>query len=358
MRSAEPVVVTVAATVAEVVAVIDRGELGLALVCDDGGRLVGLVTDVDIRKGLLRGMKLDDPVDTIMNRTPSVADAGATREELIAFLHRTGVRQVPVVDASRRVVGVEILKDLSAARARATEVVIMAGGRGQRLRPLTDDVPKPMLPIGGRPLLERLIERLREQGFAQITLAVHYKGELIERYFGNGDKHGVRIRYVREPEQRGTAGSLFLLEPRPTTPFITINGDLLTDLNFESLISYHEAHQADLTMCVTEYRVEVPFGVIELDGERVIDVREKPGASFPVNAGIYVVAPALLERVGPRAHLDMTELARLALDLGARVTCFPMRERWVDIGTQSDYRRAAAEFDRGRTEEGEDAPDA
>jgi dTDP-glucose pyrophosphorylase len=342
------VIVRPDATVAEALAVLDAGALGLALVCDGDGRLRGIVTDVDVRKGLLRGMRLEDRAETIMCREPSVvARPSATREDVIALMHRTGIRQVPIVDDDGRVLGVEILKDLTAARARETEVVVMAGGRGDRLRPLTDDLPKPMLPLGGRPVLEHLVERLREQGFVNLTFAIHYKGDVIERYFGSGDKHGVRIRYVREPEQRGTAGALSLLVPRPSAPFVVLNGDLVTDVNFESLVHYHETHEADLTMCVTEYRVELPFGVIDLDGERVVDVREKPGAAYTVNAGIYVLSPGVLDRVEVSGRLDMTDVVRRALAAGARVTCFPLRERWVDIGTQADYRRVADEFERG-----------
>jgi dTDP-glucose pyrophosphorylase len=342
------VVVAPGTRVGEAIAVIDAGQLGLALVCDGAGRLLGIVTDVDIRKGLLRGMRLEDAVETIMCEHPSVAEPATARAELLALMHRTGIRQVPIVDLDGRVLGVEILKDLTAAPLRDTEVVIMAGGRGRRLRPLTDTLPKPMLPIGGRPLLEILVERLREQGFTRLTIAVHYKGDVIEEHFGGGERWGVRIRYVREAEERGTAGGLFLLDPRPERPFIVINGDLLTELNFERLADYHAAHGGDLTVCVKEYRIEVPFGVVDLAGEQIVDIREKPGALFHVNAGIYVLEPHVLDRVDAGGPLDMPDLVRALLGAGARVGCFPLREKWFDIGTQADYRRAAEAFEGAR----------
>ena len=345
MRSAEPVRVSSSTPVAQAIAVIDAGQLGLALVCDGGGRLLGIVTDVDVRKGLLRDMKLDDPVATIMCREPSVATPATSRDELLELMHRTGVRQIPVVDFAGRVMGVEILKDLTTVAAeRDTEIVIMAGGRGRRLRPLTDDVPKPMLPLGGRPLLEILVERLRRQGFTRLTFALHYKGDVIEEHFGTGERWGVSIRYVREAEQRGTAGALFLLSPRPAGPFVTINGDLLTELSFERLVDFHAAHKGDLTVCVKEYAMEVPFGVVALRDGEVTGIREKPSTSYHVNAGIYVLEPGALDRVDPGTALDMPDLVNRLIAAGGKVACFPLREKWVDIGTQADYSRAEADF--------------
>src|SRR3990170_1992643 len=305
MRSAERVLIASGTRVADAIAVIDAGQLGLAIVCDGAGRLAGIVTDVDLRKGLLKGMRLDDPVETIMCGQPSVATPETTRD---------------------------------------TEVVVMAGGRGHRLRPLTDAIPKPMLPIGGRPLLEILIERLRREGFARLTIAIRYKGDVIEEYFGTGERWGVSIRYVREAEERGTAGALSLLSPRPTRPFIMINGDLLTELSFERLVDYHEAHCGDLTVCVKEHQVEVPFGVVDLEGERILDIREKPSKAFHVNAGIYVLDPRVLDLVDAGGYLDMPDLVKRLLATDARVACFPVRERWLDIGTQADYRRAMRDF--------------
>jgi len=202
-----------------------------------------------------------------------------------------------------------------------------------------------MLPIGGRPLLEHLVERLRSQGFTRLTLAVSYKRDVIEQHFGDGAKWGVTIRYVREAEARGTAGALFLLDPRPARPFIVINGDLLTELNFERLMDYHASHRADLTVCAKAYRIEIPFGVLDLSGDEVADIREKPGTELSVNAGIYVVSPRLLDRVRPDGPLDMPDLVRRLLAAGVRVSCFPLREKWFDIGTADDYQRAAAAFE-------------
>src|SRR5688572_14977861 len=212
MRAPDAVVITSSTSIEQAIRLLDEGQLGVALVCDERRRLLGIVTDVDVRKGLLRSMRLDGAVVEIMNPVPLVATPDLSRDDLVAMMHRTGLRQVPIVDRERRVIGVEILKDLVVdAAVRPTEVIVMAGGRGRRMGELTDTVPKPMLPVGGRPLLEILVERLRRQGFVNVTLAIRYLADVIEAHFGDGRRWGVRIRYVRESGELGTAGALYLM---------------------------------------------------------------------------------------------------------------------------------------------------
>jgi dTDP-glucose pyrophosphorylase len=342
VRTPDGVIIEPKTSIEQAVRVIDQGRLGVAIVCDQKRRLVGIVTDVDVRKGILRGVDLKDPVETIMCVTPIFARAGAGRDELRGLMHRSGLRQIPVVNSEGRVVGVEILKDLG--QARDTEVVIMAGGRGHRMRPRTDTVPKPMLPLSGRPLLEILIERLRQVDLVCLRIALHYKGEMIRKYFGNGDRWGVRIEYIQEAEQLGTAGALGLLRPPPEAAFLVINADLLTNLNFEHLLDYHASHGYPVTMCVKEVQFQVPFGVVELDGELAMGIEEKPRTSFHVNAGIYVLNPSVLDLIKPGAFLDMPDLIKRVVSTGQHVGCFPVREMWMDIGREEDYWKALGEL--------------
>lgn len=342
MRPAEGVVIEPGTSVEQAIRVIDRGGLGVAIVCDRDRRIVGIVTDVDVRKGLLRGVELKDSVGAIMCVNPTLARAGTSHDEIVALMHRSGVRQIPVVDLENRVLGVEILKDLG--QVRGTEVVIMAGGRGHRMRPRTDTVPKPMLPLGGRPLLEILIERLRQAGLVRLRIAVNYKADVIREYFGSGERWGVTIDYIQEGEQLGTAGALGLLRPAPERAFLVINADLLTSLNFDQLLDYHGSHAYWVTMCVKEFQLQVPFGVVKLDGELAVEIEEKPQATFHINAGIYVLNPGVLDVMERGAFLDMPDLIRRVMSAGKRVGCFPVREMWMDIGREEDYWRATGEF--------------
>jgi dTDP-glucose pyrophosphorylase len=345
MRAPDAIMITSSTPIEQAIRLLDEGQLGLALVCDERRRLLGIVTDVDVRKGLLRSMRLDGGAIQIMNPTPLVATPDVSRDDLVAMMHRTGLRQIPIVDHESRIVGVEILKDLVVdAAERPTEVIVMAGGRGRRMGGLTDTVPKPMLPVGGRPLLEILVERLRRQGFVNVTLAIRYLADVIEEHFGDGTRWGVRIRYVREADELGTAGALYLINPPPRAPFVVINGDLVTELNFQRLVDYHEAQGNDVTVCAKHYQIDIAFGVLDLVGQQVSDIREKPSTTCHVNAGIYTLDPSVLGRVEGGDRLDMTDLIRRLLAAGGKVGCFPLRERWLDIGTPTDYRRAETEF--------------
>lgn len=344
MRPASRVLVGRDTPIEQAVRVIDDGELGLAVVCDAERRLIGIVTDVDVRRGILRGVALKGPVEAIMCVRPTLGSPETSREELLALMHRSGLRQIPIVDFDGRVLGIEILKDLVSGQARDTEVVIMAGGRGRRMRPRTDAIPKPMLPLGGRPLLEILVGRLRQAGLVRLWIALNYRGEVIREHFGGGERWGVNIRYLYEGERRGTAGALGLLDPVPTQPFLVINGDLLTNLNFEHLLDYHASHAYAVTMCVKEYEIQVPFGVVDREGEYVTRIQEKPQASFHVNAGIYVLDPRVLGLIEGESFVDMPDLVERVISTGHHVGCFPIREMWMDIGSEEDYRRATGEF--------------
>jgi dTDP-glucose pyrophosphorylase len=330
---------------------INRGVCGIILVVDDAGRLEATVTDGDIRRGLLAGLGLDSPLSAVSAskadryRTPISAPAGTDSEDQIRIMRRAGVRHLPLLDEGGRVVELGVLDDLVAAEDRrpapelAVQAVIMAGGFGARLRPLTDNTPKPMLPVGGRPLMQRTIERLQQAGVSRIHITTHYQPETIRRYFKNGADFGVELEYLAEDEPLGTAGALSLVED-DGRPLLVINGDILTQVDFRQLVAFHVEQRAALTVGVRQYDLQVPYGVIEACKGRVSALREKPRLDFLVNAGIYVVEPAIKRLVPAGERCDMTELIGRLLDLGKPVASFPIVEYWLDIGRHEDFERA------------------
>jgi choline kinase/predicted transcriptional regulator len=276
------------------VEVIDAAGLQIALIIDDNGRLLGTVTDGDIRRGILRGVSLDDPVARVMNESPTTAREQDDRDMLFSLMRERGLHQIPVLDSQWRVVGLQILDALITPELRHNPVVLMAGGLGSRLRPLTDDCPKPLLHVGSKPILETIIEAFIQQGFRRFYISVNYMSEMIEKYFGDGSRWGGEIGYIRENERRGTAGALALLPQTPELPIFVMNGDLLTRLNFASLLDFHGQHEAAATMCVREYEMQVPYGVIRPQSHRIVDIHEKPTERYFVNAGVYVLSPEAL----------------------------------------------------------------
>ena len=330
----------------DAIARLDAVALQILLVTDDDGRLVGTLTDGDVRRAILRQMPLDSGVADAMYRSPTTISLGTSRDEAMRRMRERHLRHIPILDATGRPVGLELLDEVAAQPTRQNAVVLMAGGLGTRLRPLTEKTPKPLLRVGGRPLLETIIESFAEHGFTRFFLSINYRADQVEAYFGDGSRFGVRIEYLREDEALGTAGALSLLPLTPTEPIVVMNGDILTRLDFGQLIDFHTRTNAELTMCVREYEVEVPYGVVEVEGEQVTSLVEKPTARHFVNAGIYVLAPSLIAIIGDGERLDMTDLAHRVMAGEGRLSAFPIREYWLDIGRLKDYERAQADFAR------------
>jgi dTDP-glucose pyrophosphorylase len=329
------------ATLRETIAHIDAGRAQLALVVDADRRLIGTVTDGDVRRALLHGVELDHAVEGIVRRDPICVPAGTGDDELLELMTDHRIEQVPILDDGR-VLDVVLLRDL--VQPHDHPVVIVAGGEGKRLRPLTDDVPKPMLHVGGKPLLETTIEQVRDAGFSKVFLSVNYRAEAIEEHFGTGKEFGVEIEYVREDVPLGSAGSLQLMRERLQQPFVVMNGDVLTNVDFDALMRSHRGEGNAVTICVKQYVLQVPYGVIDLDGTEVVGLREKPELKFLVNAGIYALSPEAVDLVPnePR-EFHMTELIDAALASNARVGSFAVREYWLDVGQFADYERANEE---------------
>jgi dTDP-glucose pyrophosphorylase len=335
-----------AAPLAEAIRIIDASSKQICLVVDDEDRLLGTVTDGDVRRAILKAVPLDAPIERVMNPAPTTLAPEYVREDAVQLMRSKQLHQLPVVDIGGRVVGLVLIDDLMEEGRRADNwVVLMAGGLGARLRPLTETVPKPMLKVGVKPLLETTLEGFVQQGFRRFYFSVNYLADKVKEYFGDGARWGCEIRYLEEKEQLGTAGALGLLPERPEKPLIVMNGDVLTKVNFGHLLDFHREHKAAATMCVREYDFRVPYGVVQLEGVRINGLVEKPVHSFFVNAGIYVIEPELLDSV-PRdgRQFHMTHLFEKAFVAGRETAAFPIREYWIDIGQIDDLARANGDF--------------
>jgi dTDP-glucose pyrophosphorylase len=323
---------------------IDSGGRQIALIVDSEGRLLGTVTDGDIRRAILRGVGLDKAASNIMNTRPLTATPEQSIKSILRMMRAREIHQIPIVDANGILVRVETLDELMHHQTPDVWVVLMAGGLGARLRPITDRIPKPLLPVGGRPLLETIIENFASQGFTRVFISVNYKAEMLEQHFGDGSSMGVQIEYIREEEKMGTAGALSLLPEKPKNPIIVMNGDLLTTLNFRQFLDYHQENGATATMAVREYSFQVPYGVVGIENQRLISISEKPSYNFFVNAGMYVLEPSVLDLLPEKASFDMPKLFEVILHKGQSAAVFPIREYWMDIGRVDDLERAQSEF--------------
>jgi dTDP-glucose pyrophosphorylase len=329
----------------EALAAIDEGGVQIALVVDAQETLLGVVTDGDIRRGILDGIDLDASVQTVMNEDPVTASPQEDRQSLIDRMQARRIHQIPLIDDSGQIVGVEVLDDLLKPEARPNPVVLMAGGLGTRLRPLTDDCPKPLLEVGEQPILETILEGFISHGFHRFYLSVNYKAGMIENYFGDGSDWGVDISYVHEEQRLGTAGPLSLLPDRPDETMIVMNGDLLTKLNFAHLLDFHQGHESTATMCVREHETQVPYGVVETDDQYMTGLEEKPTERYFVNAGIYALEPETLDVIPENEFYDMTDLFEQLVERERDVTVFPVREYWQDVGQKDDFRRVNGEYE-------------
>lgn len=326
-------------SIADAIARLDRAGTGALALCAPGGKLVGLLTDGDIRRAILRGVSLETPSEGIANRDPITAQGSISGGDALNLMTQHDVNQLPVVDADGNLVEFLLRRDLIRETQPSLSAVIMAGGFGKRLLPLTERVPKPMLPVGDRPLLERSIEQLRRSGIRDVSLTTHYLPESIISHFGDGEAFGVRISYSNEDQPLGTAGGLKLVK-RPDGPFVVINGDILTGVSFEEMLRYHRTYGAEMTVGVRKHDVKVPFGVVECDDARITALREKPLLTLLINAGIYLLDPSAYDLIPEGEHFDMTDLIRKMLDEERMVVSFPIIEYWQDVGRPEDYQQA------------------
>jgi len=338
-------------SIRDVMVCIDRSGKGVALVVDGEQRLVDLITDGDLRRAILSGIDLGAGVEQVLAHKrlaaqqeqparpyPVTAGVGTSRDELLHLMQQYGLRHIPLLDDAGRPVEVVFLSDLAAPREGPTQAVVMAGGLGVRLRPLTDKLPKPMLQVSGQPLLERIIEQLRRAGIRRVSVATYYMKDLIAKHFGSGEDFGLSISYLEEDEPFGTAGALGLLAPWGE-PLLVINGDILTRLDFEAMLDFHREHDAVMTVGVRQYDLNVPYGVVETDENKVVRVVEKPQYRYFINAGIYLLSPEVRRHIPTGQRDEMPDLINRLVGEGLRVVSFPIFEYWLDIGRVEDYER-------------------
>ena len=324
--------------------IIDRRGGQIALVVDGGHKLLGTVTDGDVRRGILSGIDVQNPVSMIMNAEPVKAKPSDSRQFILSILRQNKLRHIPIVDDAGCLLGLETLDDLNPTY-RKNMVLLMAGGLGSRLKPLTNECPKPMLKIGGRPVLETIILNFIESGFKEFIISLNYKGDMIRGHFADGHDLGVSIQYIEEDERLGTAGSLRLLpEIQNSHPIIVMNGDVLTKVNLDHFLDFHAFNHSKATMGIREYNFQVPYGVLQLDHHRIVQIEEKPVHNFFVNAGVYVLDQDVLNCLPDERRFEMPGLFQQLMKAGHHTVAFPIREYWLDIGQPDNLKQAHGDF--------------
>jgi dTDP-glucose pyrophosphorylase len=330
-------------TIQQVIRNLDEVAIKIALVVNEKGELEGTISDGDIRRALLKGMDLNSPIASVIHRNSLVVPPEMTRDLVRQLMVANKIQQIPAVDEHRHVVGLHLWDEITSPPVRSNVMVIMAGGKGTRLRPHTENCPKPMLPIAGKPMLEHIIERAKEEGFGHFVLAVHYLGHMIEDYFGSGTNMGVRIDYLREHTPLGTAGALSLLNPIPEQAFVVTNGDVITDIQYGELLDFHLRHDAAATMAVRMHEWQHPFGVVHTQGIEIVGFEEKPIARSHINAGVYALNPNSLSVLSKDMLCDMPTLFERLQAQSRRTVAYPMHEPWLDVGRPDDLIRANSE---------------
>jgi dTDP-glucose pyrophosphorylase len=328
----------------DAIKIIDASGLKLGLVLDNLGHLKGIITDGDIRRAILKGLTLDVSVQEVMNVNFIFATTEDSHHDILAMMRAKIINHIPVLNSKGLLVDLLTLEEFNGYIEKENIVVLMAGGLGMRLRPLTNDCPKPMLKVGDKPILENILDCFIEQGFRKFYISVNYLSEHIEKYFGDGSKYNIEIDYIREEKQLGTAGALSLLPIVPRHPFIVMNGDLLTRVNFTNMLQFHLEHYALATMAAKEFEMQVPYGVVKLNGSFVQDIEEKPLKKYFVNGGIYTLSPEALEYIPENQYLDMPNLLKNLINNQEKVSAFPIREYWMDVGGIDELKKAQLEW--------------
>lgn len=333
-------VLPINATIREAVSVLNNIGLKIVLVLDSEEALLGTILDGDIRRGLLKGLELSSPIETIVHREALVVARTVSRSAVRKLMSDHKIQQIPITDEKGRVVGLHLWDEIGMPTVRPNIMVIMAGGKGTRLHPQTENCPKPLLPVAGKPILEHIIDRAKMEGFRHFILAIYYLGHMIEDYFQDGKRFGVTIEYLREELPLGTAGALSLLELRPDLPFVVTNGDVLTGIRYGEMLDFHLEQNAMATMAVRWHEWQNPFGVVETDGIDIVGYSEKPISRTHINAGVYVIEPSALDFLTKSTPYDMPSLFELIKKNSLRVVAYPIHEQWLDVGRPDDLREA------------------
>jgi len=344
MKNIEKIKLKPSSTIKEAMVAIDSGAMKIAVVVDDAMHLVGVLTDGDIRRGLLEGMDLNSSIELIMQINPMVCSVNDTKEDILSKTLGKKIYHLPILDKDKRVIGIEDIDSLLKVKERSNRVVLMVGGLGSRLRPLTNKIPKPMIKVGNRPILETIIKNFKRYGFVHIILSVNYKADIVKEYFGDGSAFGVHIEYIHESKRMGTAGALSLMKKKLHEPFFVMNGDLLTNVNFEHFLNFHLEQESIATMAVREYEYQIPFGVVNQENGEITSIVEKPKQYYYVNAGIYILHPDVLKLIPEEQFYDMPTLFADLLKMNRKPISFPVHEYWLDIGQVKQLEQARDEY--------------
>ena len=332
------------ASLIECLRIMDTAGTRIALAVDSEFRLIGTLSDGDIRRAFLKGSSLDSPVSPHINRHCFSVLPTVPRVEVLDVMQARRFEQMPIVDEQGKVIGLHLLHDLLGNISRPNWAVVMAGGKGMRLQPLTENIPKPMIKVAGRPILERIILHLVSYGIHRIFISVNHLAYLIEDYFGNGSRYGAGIEYLRESEPLGTGGAISLLPEIPPQALLVLNGDLIIDTNFPEMIGFHEQNDFYATMGVYSYFHTVPFGCVEIQDNRLTSLEEKPVLEKTVNAGIYVLSPRAVAAIPKNTCFPMTLLFEEALKKNLVCGTFPIEKEWMDIGSPRQLLQARGEL--------------
>ena len=346
MINIDKIKLTTTSTIKEALQIIDAGAVKFALVVKENNFLLGTITDGDIRRAILDGKGLEEPIEDVYFKSPTTVKSNSTKEEIINICTSKKIHQIPVLDEEGRVVEIKILDEILKPNKYKNRVVLIVGGLGTRLRPLTENTPKPMLPVGGKPILQTIVEKFASYGFVNIVMCIGYKSEIIQDFFRDGSQFGVKIEYILEEKRMGTAGALSLLSEnkKPKEPFFVMNGDLLTNVNFESMLEFHLQNRAKATMCVREYDFQVPYGVVNIEKGEIKSIIEKPLHKFFVSAGIYMLDSSCIDMIPYDEFYDMPTLFEEMIKQEEKTVSFPIREYWLDIGRMDEYDKANREY--------------
>ena len=338
-RSVSNIQIAIDQRIMDALRVIDSAGAGIAFAVDDKDRVVGTLTDGDIRRALLKGASLDSPIRPYINSRFASVKPTAGRAEVLDLMQALTLHQVPIVDEQGTLKGVHLLHEIIGATQRSNWAVIMAGGKGTRLRPYTESIPKPMLKVAGRPILERLILHLMSCGVSRVFISVNYLAHVIEDHFGDGERLGCRISYLHENDPLGTGGALSLLPEAPSLPVVVLNGDLVTQVNLEEMLRFHAENKFSATMGIRKYTHQVPFGCVETDRGQILQLEEKPLLEKQVNAGVYVISPEVLQRI-PKCFYPITDLFDECIQEGVPVGAYEIEEDWIDVGQHEQLKQA------------------
>ena len=328
------------ATIKDAINVLNVSELRIVLAVDENEKLLGTISDGDIRRGLLKGLQLENSLAAIWNHEAIVVPENMSTEMVKELMLVNKIQQIPIVDENQRLIGLHLWDEFVYPASRENIFVIMAGGRGTRLGTQTENCPKPLLLVAGRPILEHIINRAQAEGFTHFVIAINYLGYMIEEYFGDGRKMGVKIDYLREEKPLGTAGALTLFEELPNLPIVVTNGDVITEIRYAAILDFHEKQGAAATMAVRSHEWQNPFGVVQIQGVEIISYDEKPIYRSNVNAGVYVLDPAVLKFIPKSEAFDMPSLLEIAGKNSERIVAYPVHEQWLDVGGPKDLQQA------------------